>query len=166
MAHHPQASDPGPTDPGPGPQSTPGSGKPAQSEAPLRIVEGSELHQRLDHIGSEFLADFLGVALRHRPEDVDVLGELGLVYTRLGRYSDGLEVDRRLVQLAPQNPTAHYNLACSLALCGESGAALDALEAAVSFGYDDGPHLAADEDLASLRAEVRFVSLLEKLRGT
>lgn len=168
MAHHPQASDPGPSDPSPDEHSGPGSTSPARAHAPaaLRIAEGSGLHRRLERIGAEFLADFLEVALRHRPDDVDVLGELGLVYTRLGRYSDGLAVDRRLVRLAPENPTAHYNLACSLALCGESAAALDALEAAVGFGYDDGPHLAADEDLASLRPQARFARLLEQLGGS
>jgi Flp pilus assembly protein TadD len=134
-------------------------------EVAPRLAAGAELQRRLDRIGAEFLADFLGVALRHRPEDVDVLGELGLVYTRLGRYTDGLEVDRRLVRLAPDNPTAHYNLACSLALCGQAEAALDSLETAVTFGYDDGPHLAADEDLASLRPQARFVRLLDKLGG-
>jgi hypothetical protein len=34
----------------------------------------------------------------------------------LGRIADGLKMDRRLVKLQPANPTAHYNLACSLAL--------------------------------------------------
>jgi Flp pilus assembly protein TadD len=121
------------------------------------------MEARLDRVGLEFLAEFLEVARRRRPQDTDVLGELGAVYTRLGRYEEGLEVDRLLVALAPDNPTAHYNFACSLSLCGARAAALDSLERAVELGYDDGRFLAADEDLADLRDEPRFRRLVERL---
>ena len=36
--------------------------------------------------------------------------------TLKGRYADGLQIDKRLVGLRPQDPLAHYNLACSFAL--------------------------------------------------
>jgi Flp pilus assembly protein TadD len=121
------------------------------------------LEARLGRAGLEFLAEFLEVARRRRPHDVDVMGELGTVYTRLGRYAEGLAVDRALVELAPDNPTAHYNFACSLSLCGERAAALDALEKAVALGYSDGRFLAEDQDLADLRDEARFQRLLEQL---
>jgi tetratricopeptide (TPR) repeat protein len=166
VAQIPQPSSPGPSEGGASGQgASPAGSDEARGAAGIEIAFEGASRDRLDRIGAEFLADFLEIALRHRPEDVDVLGELGLVYTRLGRYAAGLDVDRRLVRLAPQNPTAHYNLACSLALCGEASAALDALETAVTFGYDDGPHLAADDDLASLRTEPRFLKLLAKLGG-
>ena len=64
---------------------------------------------------------------------------------------------------APNDPTAHYNLGCSLALVGRVEEALDALEQAEDLGYDDAEHLLADEDLASLRGESRFRSLAERL---
>ncbi len=95
----------------------------------------------------------------------EILAELGSAYTRLGRHREGLAVDRELVRLAPQNATAHYNLGCSLALCGETQTALDALERAVELGYDDAKQLEHDEDLRSLRRETRFDALLERLRG-
>ena len=41
---------------------------------------------------------------------------LGGLYTKQGRIADGLKMDRKLVRLRPDNATAHYNLACSLAL--------------------------------------------------
>ena len=123
------------------------------------------LEARLDQAGLEFLAEFLEISRRRRPADLDVLGELGTVYTRLGRYTEGLAVDRELVARAPDNPTAHYNLACSLSLCGERTAALDALERAVELGYSDGAFLGEDLDLANLREEPRFLSLLERLRA-
>ena len=40
-------------------------------------------------------------------------------------------MDRRLVRLLPSNPTAHYNLACSLALVKQKAAALRSLQEAV-----------------------------------
>ena len=113
--------------------------------------------------GLEFLAEFLETAIKHRPDNVEALAELGHVYTRLGRLQEGLEVDRTLVRLVPDNPTVHYNLACSLALSGAPGAALDALETAVRLGYADADFLIEDGDLASLRQDPRFEALLRKL---
>jgi tetratricopeptide (TPR) repeat protein len=117
----------------------------------------------LDRLGLEFLAEFFEIARRHRPEDVETLAELGHVYTRLGRFEEGLEVDQLLVRLVPGNATVHYNLACSLALCGRPDEAIDQLETAVRVGYADAEHLAADEDLISLRTQPRFQALLARL---
>lgn len=114
-------------------------------------------------LGLEFQVAFFEAARRHRPADVEVLAELAHAYTRSGRFREGLAVDRELVRLAPENPTVHYNLACSLALCGEAQAALDALEAAVALGYSDAEHLASDDDLRRLRPEPRFAALLARL---
>lgn len=119
---------------------------------------------QLDRLGLEFLAEFLETALQGRPEDPEVLGELGHVYTRLGRLEEGLDADRRLVRVAPDNATAHYNLACSLALLGRDDEALDELEQAIDHGYQDAAFLARDDDLESLRGTRRFEELLERLR--
>lgn len=107
--------------------------------------------------------DFLERARRRQPLNSEVLAELGSAYTKLGRFQDGLAVDRRLVELAPDNATAHYNLACSLALCGALVDALDALDVAVERGYADAQHLQADEDLKALRDEPRFRELVRRL---
>lgn len=130
---------------------------------PLRLDRSTR--ERLDRIGQEFLADILTRETTRRPDNLVALSELAHVLTRIGRVEDGLEVDRRLVRAEPDNPTAHYNLACSLALVGRRDEALDALEAAVAAGYDDAPHLRADEDLASLHGEPRFEALLRRIRG-
>ena len=119
-----------------------------------------------DLTGLAFLAEFLEIALRHRPENVEALAELGHVYTRLGRLAEGLAVDRRLVLLIPENPTVHYNLACSLALCGERERALDELERAIGLGYADPAFLLEDGDLESLRADPRFAALVKRLQAS
>jgi len=117
-----------------------------------------------ERLGLEFLADFLARAARHRPDDVEVLAELATTLTRLGRHEEGLTLDRRLVELLPDDATVRYNLACSLALCHASAAALLELERAVELGYRDAEHLLADEDLSSLRLEPNFVALVERLK--
>ncbi len=125
---------------------------------------GPQAQDRLERLGQEFLLEVLRRETERHPENVEALAELAHVLTRLGRLEEGLATDARLVELAPRNPTVHYNLACSLALLGRFPSALDALEKAVELGYDDLDHLMEDGDLASLRSEERFQRLIEHLR--
>lgn len=119
--------------------------------------------QDLDRLGQDFLVEFYEVELSRHPENLEALAELGQLHTLRGDWERGLAVDRRLVRLVPEDPTARYNLACSLALLDRTDEALDALEVAVELGYDDGRHLLADEDLASLREHPRFRALVQAL---
>lgn len=128
----------------------------------MRLSERAS--SRLDRCGLEFMAEFLSVEARRNPANVESLAELGHALTRLGRHEEGLAVDQRLVRLAPDNSTVHYNLACSLALLERTDEALDALERAVELGYDDAEHLVQDQDLAALRGEPRFEELVRRLR--
>ena len=128
---------------------------------PLGIDRG--LRAKLDRLGEEFLADFLGREVERHPSNAMALADLAHVLTRLGRLEDGLAIDRRLLRLEPDNPTVLYNLACSLALLRRADEALDALERAVALGYDDAAHLLADEDLAALHGEERFTELARQL---
>ena len=119
---------------------------------------------RLDRLGLEFLADVYAIETRERPRNALALVDLGMVLTQLGRYQEGLAIDRRLVELQPEDSNARYNLACSLALVGECSQALAELEEAERRGYDDAEHLAADSDLDCLRGEPRFQALLARLQ--
>lgn len=125
----------------------------------------AELEDRLDHLGQEFLAEFLGRALVRHPDNFEALTEFATLLTRLGRLEEGLAADQRLVRLAPRDPTVHYNLACSLALLARTDAALDALEEAFALGYRDTEHLLEDGDLERLRTEARFQALVARLRA-
>jgi Flp pilus assembly protein TadD len=130
-------------------------------------VQGIELSEaaaaRCDALGLEFLARFFEVELGRRPGNLEALAELGHLYTRLGRYLEGLAVDRRLVVALPEDPTAHYNLACSLALTGDADGAFAALGQAIDLGYEDGALLSDDPDLAPLRGDPRFAELAQRL---
>ena len=119
---------------------------------------------RLAEAHDAFLVDLDEEALAHAPEDAEALMRLGATYTRMGRHEDGLAIDRRLVALLPEDETAQYNLACSLALTGHADAAFAALETAVDCGYSDAVHLQADEDLESLHEDPRFDALVARLQ--
>lgn len=130
-----------------------------------RLPLDAAAHARFETLGLDFLARFYRVEVDRRPGNLEALAELGHVLTRLGRYDEGLAVDREFVRHCPKNSTAHYNLACSLALMERPAEALDALEHSVALGYDDAAHLLADEDLVSLRTEPRFRALVARLDG-
>lgn len=123
------------------------------------------LAAQIDRRGLEFLADFYAADQAQKPGNPEVLAELGHVLTRLGRYEEGLAVDRELARQEPEDPNVLYNLACSLALTGHTDEAFRTLDRAILHGYEDADHLAADEDLAALRADARFAALLAALRG-
>lgn len=118
-----------------------------------------------DRLGDEFLVRTLR-AETDRRDNLCALVELGAVLTRLRRYEEGLTVDLRLVRMQPDEPIIHYNLACSLALLGRAGEAVEELERAVELGYDDVDHLLKDRDLRTLRSDPRFEEIVRRLRDT
>jgi hypothetical protein len=112
----------------------------------------------------QFEIGFYEAVHRRCPDYVDVVGLLGGLYTKAGRIADGLKMDRKLVRLEPKNATAHYNLACSLALCKKRPDALRSLRKAVSLGYDDLDWMEQDPDLETLKTDPEFRKLLGQLK--
>ncbi len=107
-----------------------------------------------------FEIGFYESVLRRAPDYTDVMELLGGLYTKVGRIADGLKMDRRLVQRLPDNATAHYNLACSLALSGRKPDALRALARAIELGYDDRKWMLKDPDLAEFKGDPEFERLV------
>jgi tetratricopeptide (TPR) repeat protein len=107
--------------------------------------------------------DFLEKVMVRLPRDVDVLEALGDLYTRVGRYEDGLKVDQQLTTLEPDDMTIWYNLACSLALLNRREPALQALRHAIKLGYSDYEWMSRDRDLDSLRNDREFKTLLKRI---
>jgi tetratricopeptide (TPR) repeat protein len=118
-----------------------------------RPVERSQL---------DFELDFFGAILERRPDYVDVLRVMGNNLTLKGRYAQGLQIDKRLVQLRPQDALAHYNLACSYALLRKPDLALKTLRRAVELGYRDFRYMREDRDLDSIRHDPRFRQILRE----
>ncbi|OHE82514.1 MAG: hypothetical protein A3G75_09440 [Verrucomicrobia bacterium RIFCSPLOWO2_12_FULL_64_8] len=113
---------------------------------------------------TEFETRFYEAILKRDPRFSDVVEVLGGLYTKQGRVADGLKMDRRLVRLQPDDPTAHYNLACSLALSRRPSAALRSLARAVRLGYRDYDWMQQDPDLEGLKEHPAFRKLLAKLQ--
>ncbi|BBO19036.1 conserved hypothetical protein [Candidatus Brocadia pituitae] len=114
--------------------------------------------------GEEFTIWFFEGILEQNPNYIDCLMYLGNMYTARGMYEKGLLVDQKLCRLKPEDPLAHYNLACSHALLKNSNAAFEALERAIALGYKDIFHLERDEDLSHLRQDARYQQLIEKIK--
>jgi len=96
------------------------------------------------------------------PNYAEALSSLGNLYTRCGHYDKGLDIDRRLVRLRPEDPIVHYNLACSLSLLVELSEALAELEKAIALGYNDYAYMLGDEDLRNVRQDPRFFELMAR----
>jgi hypothetical protein len=112
----------------------------------------------------EFEMRFFESVLRRDAGYTEVVEILGGLYTKHGRIADGLKMDRRLVKLKPANATAHYNLACSLALSKRKTDALRSLRQAVELGYRDFDWMLQDPDLEEMKAHPGFLALLEQLK--
>ncbi len=78
-------------------------------------------------------------------------------------YAGAEATARRATELAPTQPSSHYNLACALARQEKTEPALAALKQAVEAGYDDSDHARKDPDLASLRDSGAFKALLKRM---
>ena len=107
--------------------------------------------------------DFLEKIAKRLPRDVDTLEALGDLYTRAGRYEDGLAVDRTLAELEPDDMTIWYNLGCSLALLKKREDALKALKHALELGFSDYEWMSRDPDLNSMREDGEFKRLLKRI---
>ena len=110
----------------------------------------------------EFELEFFADILSRLPDYVDVLRVMGNLLTLKGRYADGLQIDRRLVQLRPHDALAHYNLACSYALLKRPDLSLKNLRRAVELGYRDFRYMKEDHDLDSVRHDPRFRQLMRE----
>jgi len=111
-----------------------------------------------------FEMSFFESVLRHDPQCVEVIEILGGLYTTLGRVADGLKMYRKLVRLQPSNPTAHYNLACSLALSKRNSDALRSLRNAIGIGYRDFEWMSDDPDLQGLKRNPEFAAMVAQLK--
>jgi tetratricopeptide (TPR) repeat protein len=123
---------------------------------------GKALVRANDQSQLDFEIDFFGRVLETNPNYVDVLRVQGNNLTLKGRYADGLQIDKRLIQLRPGDALAHYNLACSYALLKRADQAIKTLRRAVELGYRDFRYMREDHDLDSIRHDPRFRALLRE----
>jgi len=130
-------------------------GKPAGS-----VVESSPRNSEQQQL--DFELDFFRGVLHRYPDYVEVLQILGSLLTLTGRLSEGLQVEKRLCQLRPGDPLAHYNLACSYAKLKRADLSIRSLRKAVELGYRDFSYIRQDHDLDPIRHDPRFGQLLRE----
>ena len=102
--------------------------------------------------------------IEENPNFIQALLCLGDEYTSRGFYLEGLEIDRRLVKLKPEDPYVRYNFSCSLSLMGDEGQSLKELKKAVLLGYEDFSYILKDPDLEKLRKSPLFKEFFHKLK--
>ena len=159
----PGSADDSPAAQGSHPASTRGRSEP-RDEVPGGIDDPRRFErlETVKRLGLEFQERFYGTAIERLGARAPWLAERAFALSELGRYSESLELDREVVACEPEDPTARYNLACSLCLSGDLEGALDELEAALSLGYRDRAFLAEDPDLEALHGHPRFDALLTR----
>lgn len=117
-------------------------------------------------MNNTFEQQFFEKILQERPKYIHALMALAEIYTARKLYHKGLELDKRLAELCPEDGVVFYNLACSYALVGEPDQAFAALEKSVELGYNDWKHMLSDADLKSLHRDPRFKKWFDYCKQT
>lgn len=133
----------------------PSSGSNSLPELPRQVLRRFGAQKQLD-----FELEFYNGILERNPHYVEVLRVMSSNLIAKGNFEQGLELDRRLARLCPQDRIAHYNLACTYSLLGMVDCALESLEAAIQHGYDEFEYMQEDPDLEAARKDNRFQELL------
>jgi tetratricopeptide (TPR) repeat protein len=126
-----------------------------------RLIGGrsdSELKpQRLDYLKEALVLERQGdldaaltsyrLAHRDKPSDVQVLENMAIVCSKMGRTEEAIRWYRRALEIRPSLPAAHYGLAFILLRRGERDGARSHLEGFLSTASGE-PHMSAWIDRA------------------
>ena len=112
-------------------------------------------------LGDDFQLSFLKSILEKDPDNIEILVQLGDLYSKLSYVEESLKTDLKLVNLCPEEKVFHYNLACSYSMLNDLDSSLLALEKALLLGYDDFEQIRSDADLRNLRKDRRFQQLVK-----
>ena len=132
------------------------------NEGPEPPSAGNVLARGADQNQLDFELAFFEGVLARKPDYVDALRIMGNLLTLKGRFAEGMQIDKRLVQLRPSDALAHYNLACSYALLKRPDQSIKTLRRAVELGYRDFRYMREDHDLDSIRHDPRFRQILRE----
>jgi Flp pilus assembly protein TadD len=97
------------------------------------------------------------LALRERPDDLGVLQNIAIAYSKTGQPEEAIRTYRRALQLDPESPGAHYGLAFLLLKRGDTAHAGVHLEAFLRHS--------TDEDATSVRFRAHAARTLAQLQG-
>ena len=125
---------------------------------------GSRL-KRAANRGERVEIEFLESVRKRCTPNRMILETLGELYTRTGRYEEGLKTDLELTRICPREAIAWYNLGCSYALISKRNDAIAALTKAIELGYKDIEWMSGDSDLESIQDDPQFRALLKRAKG-
>ena len=91
----------------------------------------------------------------------EMLRDQFIVALREGDTKTMVETCKKGVALLPDDPTWHYNLACSLSYFKDPKLALDELEKAIDLGFRNANAIKNDNDLKRLAGNKRYAELIE-----
>jgi len=120
--------------------------------------------QKQEKENRNFEIRFYESMLEKNEDFLQALMALGDLYTKNGLYEKGLEVDRRLAKMRPDDPFILYNLACSYSLVNHVDKAYQVMKLAIESGYDDFAYLEQDQDLENLLKDQQFQRYLSQVK--
>lgn len=146
-------------------------------DLPERAME--ILQARSDWATMQFEASFLtGEALRRmnrlrealipleraaalRPGHVGVAIALGWCYKRTQRIAQAIGALERSIEVAPEEPLLHYNLACYWSLAGNADRAIQSLSTALDLDPDLKDRIPLERDFDPIREQLKKASEAE-----
>ena len=108
-------------------------------------------------------AEILDRHIKMNPDDARALIFGAISMVEQGNRDRAIQWIERALDVSGEEPFMLYNAACAYALLGETARALDFLERAVELGWGDRAWIQHDSDLASLRNDSRFTSLMQHM---
>ena len=127
----------------------------------ILLQSGNTLNTTLSTVGDPAVDNDSVFAKPALQKQVD---HIRLEVTALFRRKEFAAAERRcmeLLDLLPEDPTGHYNLACALARQDQPAAAMEALRDSVAKGLRNVQHLNEDTDLDSLRGRNDWADLIK-----
>lgn len=121
-----------------------------------KLASGSQREELLKNAEIE-----LGEALKANPKHFDSWLNMGVLHATKGRVNKALEAYNKAKEIKPFDASLNYNLACLYSVTDKLDLAIEALDIALTNGFDDLERLRNDEDLNSLRATKEFTDVLE-----
>ena len=115
------------------------------------------------HESIDFEIQFYEGIIKRNPNFIEALAALGDLYTKMGWYEKGLEMDMKLFKFKPNDPVILYNLACSYSLLSNLDLAFLMIKKAIKYGYRNFEHIEYDQDLLNLKRDKRFRRYFERI---
>lgn len=100
--------------------------------------------------------------LRENDERGQAYSALAGLWSRMGKQDKALACYKKAIEMAPNDKTLRYNLACSYAQMGKLDEAFKSLDLAIDKGFDHWEWMRMDGDLKPLHKDPRWKKALKR----